>query len=598
MESPPPPSVRWDQRSDLRLAAFGALAVVAVYLGFLGVSVAAAEKFIRGWGYYVIALSFVGWVVALVRSGGFLAGVRAAPRRELAVGAALVALFSVLAWVHEEFRSKILFDEYVVQSTAFNMHHFREVATMVRGYDLLGVFASTDNYLDKRPYFFAFLLSLCHDLTGYRSGNALALNAALFPVTLGLAGWIGRRLAGWRGAVLAIALLGSLPLLSQNASGSGIELLNVAMLLLATGLGARYLAAPDEHRLSAFVLTVVLLAQTRYESALYPGVAALVILLGWWRERRVVLSWPAIVAPLLFIPLALHNKVLSNSPELWELRDKQTSRFSPEYLADNLAGAGRFLFNTDLRHANSLLLTVTGAAGLAWLLVAWIRRRGRLTGLTPMQLSLLCFGLGMAANTVLVQFYYWASFDDHMSARFSLPLHLLLAFAVVLLAQAADRRGPVSAVLAAAAVIFALGVAVPKQAHHLYSRVGIDEIEWELRTVAARPPASRIVISNKSTLPWLLEKTPSILLLRARGMADRLAEQLATNAFPEILVSQSLRPTTADGQHQLVPEDRLPAGFRLVPVAEKRFGTKIARLSRVVAIELPAAAAPAAPAAQ
>lgn len=571
------------------------MALAAVYAGFIAVPFPVAETFIRGWGFYVIALTFVWWVAALWRSREAAAGGGGDWRRPpagLLVSAALVTLFTVLACVHEEFGSKILFDEYVVQSTAFNMHYFREVATMVRGYDLLGVFASTDNYLDKRPYFFAFLLSLVHDLTGYRSANAGALNAVLFPITLGLAGWLGRRLAGWRGAALVVALLGSLPLLAQNATGAGIELLNVAMLLLAVLLGARFLAVPDEARLSAFVLTVVLLAQTRYESALYAGVAAGVIVVGWWRGGRIVLSWASIAAPALLVPLALHNKVLSNSPELWELKESQTTRFSAEYLPGNLEGAARFLFNVDLTHANSLLLVGLGAAGLVWLLALAVRHRLRLGRLPPVAAALLCFGLGMAANTVLVQFYYWASFDDPMSARFGLPLHLILAFAALPLALALDRRGPASLVLTGAAVVFALGFSVPKQSHHLYARVGIDEIAWELRTVAARPPVQRIVVSNKSTLPWLLEKTPSILIVRARGMADRLAEQLATNAFPEILVTQSLRPTSIDGWHQLVPEDRLPAGYRLEPVAEKRFGTKIARISRLVAIDSPAPADP------
>ena len=103
----------------------------------------------------------------------------------------------------------------------------------------------------------------------------------------------------------------------------------------------------------------------------------------------------------------------------------------------------------------------------------------------------------------------------------------------------------------------------------------------------ARPAVSRLILSNKSTLPWMVESTPAILLARAQAVADRLAEQLKLPDFTEILVTQSARPTSADGQYQIVPEEALPPWFHLELIAERRFGTKLARISRLVAIDLP-----------
>ena len=67
-------------------------------------------------------------------------------------------------------------------------------------------------------------------------------------------------------------------------------------------------------------------------------------------------------------------------------------------------------------------------------------------------------------------------------------------------------------------------------------------------------------------------------------MEDRLAYQLTQPMFDEILVSQSMRPTSVDGFHEVVLEERLPEQFELETVAERRFGTRIARISRLVAI--------------
>lgn len=579
------------QRSDVRLAGFGLSALAAVYFGFLGLDVEPAGMVVKRYGYYFLLVTFALWVTALWRLWQRRTAGENLSQRECLWAGLAIGLLSLVAITAETFRSKILYDEFVLQSTAYNMHYFRDTATMARGYDILGVFLSTDNYLDKRPNFYPFLISLVHDLTGYRTANAHWLNAVLLPVTLGLVYYLGRRLNGRRGGLLAVLLLGSLPLLGQNATSSSMELLNITMLLAVVALGAAYLRQPDDTRLSALVLGAVLLAQSRYESAIYVAPVALIIALGWWRQRRISLSWAAVLAPCLLIPYALQNKVLNNTKWLWELRDNQESRFSLDYLSGNLDSAREFFFNTNPRLANSWPLAVLGFLALGYVLWRLLRARPSLAGANPDHTALFLLGIGMVTNTVIIMFYYWSNFDDPIASRFSLPFHLVLAFAVVVLAARLDRRGPASLALLGGMTVFALGVTTSHSAQHLYSYLGIDEIEWEKRYVAALPPGERLVISNKSTLPWLLVKTPSILIGRTRLVGDRLQYQLERKTFREILVMQSLRPTTVQGDHQLVPEDRLPPGFDLELVTEKRFGTKITRISRLVAVNLPPAGA-------
>ena len=576
---------RLQARPDARLVAFGVAAVAAVWFGFIGLSVGAADQIVKRGGYYVMLLTVGLWAFALWRLWRERLPAAPLPRREKVFVGLAIALLTLMALTAEPFRSKVLYDEFVLQATAFNLHFFRDVATMVRGYDILGVFLSTDNYLDKRPYFFPFLLSLVHDFTGYRIANAFALNAVLFPVSLGLVYFQGRRLAGMFGGFIALLLLGSLPLLAQNATGSGMELLNVCMLLGVAALAGAYLRQPDETRLSALVLGTVLLAQTRYESALYAGATSVVIAFGWWRAQRIVLAWSAVLAPLLLVPYALQNKVLAHTPVLWELKENQDSRFSSAYLADNLQGAARFFFNTTPAFANSVLLSGLGGLGLLWVIWRLLRIRPPPRTADPDRLALFCFSLGMIANTVLIMFYYWSKLDDPIASRFSLPFYLALTFAAVLLVGRLDQKFRASPALLVILVLYTLGVSAPQMGYHLYSHLGTAELSWESRYVAARPVGNRIVITNKSTLPWLLEKTPSILISRARLVADRLQYQLRERTFSEILVIQTLRPTTADGDHRLPADEILPPGFHLEPLVEKRFGTKLTRISRLAAID-------------
>lgn len=575
-------------RTGVRLGLFVLAAAAALFFGFLYFPVPVAQAILREGGYYVILLTFALWVLAAWRCFRPAAAPVAAPISRMHWAAAgLTALLTMLAVTHEPYRSKILYDEYVLQSTAYNLHYFRENAAMVRGYEIQGVFLSTDSYVDKRPIFFPFLLSLVHDLAGYRLGNVFYLNTGLFVAVLGLIGWVGWKLNSWRGGLLAIGLLGSLPLFAQNATGAGMELLNLCMLLVVMLTGTVWLARPDERTLASFVLAVVLLVQSRYESALYVLPAGLVIVLGWWRARRLLITWAVIAAPLLLIPVALQQKVISSSPLMWELHENQTSRFSVAYLAGNLQGAYAFFTGTGLTQANSLLLAPLGLVALVvvgWRVWGW---RARLGEIGPLQVNLLLFGAGILAVTTLVMFYYWAALNDPMAARFALPLHLLLVLAVVAAAAWGDRRWPVSVVALGLVGTFILGSSAPRQSLHHYSHLGNDEIAWEERVVAARPPGTRLILTNKSTLPWLINRTPAIMLERARLVADRLAEQLQLPDFSEILVTQGARPGSAEGDYQIPQDEVLPAWFHLEPVAERRFGTKLARISRLVAINLP-----------
>lgn len=574
--------------SELRLLALAGTAPLAVWLGFVGPSVKQAEAVVSGWVYYVMFVTFTLFLLALVRlwRARGVAG-RPVTRREGWVVAAVVALFSWLAVNSEPLGPKVLNDEFVLQSTAFNLHYFREAGTMVRGYDVGGVFLSLDNYLDKRPVFYPFLVSLVHDLAGYHRLNAFLLNAALYPVLLGLAWWLARRLAGPRAGLLAVVLIGTLPIMGQNATGSGMELINLVMIAAAAALATLYLAKPDETRLSALALALVLLCQCRYESAVFVAAGGLVVLLGWWRERRMVLSWPAVFAPLLLVPFALQHKVLENSPVLWELNEEKTSRFSLAYVPDNLRHAFNFFTSSDMNLGNSWYLSLLGAAGLVWLAVqVWRHRRLRLPEWRADWLALAPFVGAIGLNLSMVMAYYWAGLDDPMASRFALPFCVFLAVLAAVALAGPRAWGWLFGVTLAGALVFTLGSTVPRLSRHGYSNLGYQEQNWLVRTVMARGAGPRIIITHKTTLIWLLEKTPAVLIQRAKLVQDRLRYQLAQGTYREILVTQELRPASANGQHQIIPADVLPANFHLETVAEKRFGTKLVRLSRLVSVDV------------
>lgn len=290
-----------------RLQLFGLTATLAVVTAFVSVPARQGAALIREWGYYHILLLFVLFVaygsrLAVARKEVWLSCLR----RPEWPGAVILAATAFAVW-GDPFKHKILFDEFVLQGTALQMHATKEIATVIRAYDIAGSWTPIDAFLDKRPYFFTFLVSLVHDCSGYRIANMFLVNLALTPALLALVYWVGRELTGRRGPALPVALLATMPLLGQNATGAGMELHNLVMIALVVALGALWLRVPDPDRLSLFVVASLLLAYCRYESVLFVLPAAAIIVAGWLRAGRLVWSWPAILSPLLLVPRVWHR---------------------------------------------------------------------------------------------------------------------------------------------------------------------------------------------------------------------------------------------------------------------------------------------------
>lgn len=572
-----------------RLALFALGAGLASVVGFVAVPPRTASRLIASGGYYYMLGLFALWLFYLWRV--------AAPRRKLWLaawrrpgwtGLALAGALAFVLW-SDPFKHKVLFDEYVLQATAQHMHATKEIGTVIRAYDLFGTWQPIDTFLDKRPYFFTFLLALVHDLTGYRIANIFFLNAALTAALLGLTYWFARQLTNRAGGLLAVTLLATMPLLGQNATGAGMEIHNLLMLLVALCAALLYLRAPDGDRLALLCLSAVLLAQSRYESALFVLPVACLIVVGWSRGGRVLLPAMLLATPLLLVPYAWHNRVLSNSPVLWQLNEGQTSRFSFAYLADNLAGARAFYFNVGPALANSCWLSLLGVGALVWAIGrTWRRARAHesVGPRRPETLVLAAFGAGVAANLVMLMFYYWSRLDDTIASRFALPSYLFAAFLAVLMLRRCDARWAATRIAFAGTGVYLAVLALPAMAQRLYTNQNLvmQEMEWERELVAARPAGRVLVISNKSTIPWVLWRIPCIINGVARQRPEQIAWHMREHTFDEVLVAQALRPTTANGRFGVDPDDLMPPNYRLQTIAEKRFGGRMARLSRLIAI--------------
>ena len=305
----------------LRLFLFGAVALGALALG-VGVPGQWLAPLLRHSGYYFVLAGFAVWVLLAARNmqgrwRGFWK--RNVPALVLAAG--LMSLICLLS--PPQF--KVLGDEANLVGTSMSMHFEKTTVVPLQGLGLEYYPFDYAGRIDQRPLLFPFVVSLVHAARGYSAFNGMLANAViggllLFVFYLWAAGIFSSRSYGLAGMLLLAACPGFV----TWVTASGFEVLNlfyvVAAFYILYRLAQEYSAEESTEKAGGpvsdrgintaelFLLTLVLLAQCRYESALFfVGLAAVLPLL---LRRRMIVSygWPTLLVPLLLLPVVWQRR--------------------------------------------------------------------------------------------------------------------------------------------------------------------------------------------------------------------------------------------------------------------------------------------------
>ncbi len=557
---------------------------LAVVLAFFAVPDQQAIALVSHLGYWFVLGAFILWLRALWQT--FEADLRAMRWRTMDwATVTVIFLGGGVLLAHETFGFKIIMDELMLLGTSMSMHLDKTVLTPLRGNDIQGAFMIVEGIVDKRPLFFPFLTSVLHDLTGYRPENAFALNAVLTFVFLALVGQLGRLLAGRTAGWLGIVLLAGLPLLGQNATGGGFELLNLVMIMATMLLGMRWMERRDGPALTAFCFSGLLLAQVRYESVIYLLPVALMVLLVWWKEGKAVLSWPIIFAPLLMIHYPLQHRIFDLRASAWEMFSKPgyTEPFSISYVPENLAHGLKFFFARASDQPNSLVLSILGCLAVPFFVLLVLKRVRTLGSQTSVNVTVTMFSLGFAVQFALMMCYFWGKFDDPVIRRLSLPTHLGMVVAVLAVLPSFARPVLIRALLGVAALGL-VALSVPSMSAHAYSQEYIPgrETAWRREFMAAQARPDYLMIDNDATL-WvthLVSATPTVMAAEKRR--KDIAFHMRNHTFSDVFVFQRFTIDPDTGKMTLRDGDDLGPAYVLEPVAERRLQIlTLSRISRV-----------------
>ncbi len=565
----------------------GALALV---VGFVTFTPWQAVTVVRLAGYWLVLLATTLFVVHLVRS--FRGSGPVLRRWQGWWQPALVALVAtVFLHVQERHEFKIVADEVVLSLTARQMHFDRQAAVVVRGYDYAGNFTPFTTFVDKRPLLFPFLLSLLHDSTGYRVSNVFVLNGLLSLALIALLMQVARRFGGWGGAYVAVLLLIGVPLVAQNACGGGFELLNMVMVLLTWWLGMRVADMPkDDDRMCAFVLSGVLLAQTRYESVVFLVPVAATVAYIWWRNRVVRLPWTLMAVPLLLLNVPLLYNAFKVNQAAWQLSGVAGAHhpFGLRFFYDNVGHAMNFFLSFDGSQPSSWLVGIAGVFGVGLFALVLYRRHREIFRDHPDEGVFAFFVLGLVLHAALMLCYFWGHWDDPIIRRLSLPTQLLLILSLVYVwpRLVTHRRRWLFA--GAAAGGYLMTFAIPSMAMHRYTQENFaarttDWLGRYIRTLDSRPV---IAVDNNAGLQWFLYGKSNI---SPDVLAHRYAEFLyhfQRHSFAEYFVVQRVGVDQKTGQEFVSGDDDLGAGIHLQTIKERAFSPiYLVRLSRITAID-------------
>lgn len=569
---------------DRRLRLLLVTSILAVVLGFVAIPDRPAITFVSRAGFWLVLVAFALFMRALWQNFSLeLRQFRWAKIDWPSV--AVVGAGGLILLVHESFGFKIVMDEIMLLGTSMSMHLDKTVLTPVRGNDIQGTFAILDGMMDKRPLFFPFLVSLLHDLTGYRPANAFVLNGVLTFVFLALVNLAGRLLAGRYAGWLAVTLFAGLPLLAQNATGGGFELLNLVMVLATLLLGARWVQKNDQPALAAFCFSALLMAQVRYESVVFLVPVVVLILWVWAREGRTFLSWPVIVAPLLMVHYPLQHRIFDLRVSAWELGSKPGYEkvFSPAYVSDNLLHAFTYFFAKPSDQPNSLVLSVFGFLAVPFFVLLVVKSLRSLAKQPPISVATCVFAIGFALQFGLMMAYFWGKFDDVVIRRLSLPTHLALVIGVLAVLPQFAKPAVVRTLLGLA-VLGLVASGVPSMAAHAYSQEYLPgrETAWRRQFIADQARRDFLVIDNDSIL-WIAHKVSATPVFQAKGpRRPDLIFHMRNRTFSDVYVFQRFTIDSETGRMTPRDGDDLGPDFILEPVREERLQTlTLTRISRI-----------------
>ena len=522
--------LRW-----LTLALSGSLAVALIVLGL---PLDWAMNLHGHGGYY---FCFILFVCLLYTSWKVLQTVDvAAYARQDWKGLCFVLFASVFVHLFQPHIMRVYNDEPAHQMVAKMMHLERENSVPEAGYALSGDLEYGARTLSYRMYFYPFLVSIVHDLTGFRPINGLLLNGLMGAALFLLVYLGGNRVYSEGGGVLAVALLLSLPLLDEAVTSYGYDVTNLAFLAAFFLALSHYVERRTPEFLNWTVLLGIGLAYSRNESALYLIVIAAVFGVFLFRIPGVTLTRIVAFSPLMLVPAIAARRVFQELMTDLSYYGQETTNnqfFALHYIPENLIRVGQWMFDFSSTVASSPILAFVGLAGLLALLVSSLSKISAKKELREIDWVLTAFAFVVIGSFVFITLAMFWDADSGAAIRFLLPIHLLFVFAGVWFianTKLPKRNFPLAIGLIGITIFF---ISIPTKMRDVREEnlVFAKYAAWAADWIGQRENSRPLYVSQLNTL-FLLHGHPTVDLPTGESEIEKLGQLVAENYYSGVLV--------------------------------------------------------------
>lgn len=548
--------------------------VTALMLGF-AVPRATITAWFHASGYYFICGTFLFWLCSLLPEQPDARRAWAFVRRHgLAAGLAMLLIIGAELTSPPQFR--ILADETNLAAVAFAMYDTQTFHNPIEGLYYFYNFETLNAVWDSRPLFFPFLVAVAHTLGGYRWYNSFVVNAlaggsTLFCFYLLLQRWFSRSFG-----LLGMILLAAFPLFLLCVTSGGYETVNLLFAILAFLLFDLALTTQASRYLEMLGLTLILLAQLRYESALFLFCLAPALLPFRRRFQYGGATYRALLFPLLLLPIIWQRRIAQI--KLMEQTTPADIGFSVQAFFANLKPAWDF-FTGQQRHYGMIPLLFYGALlglgyGLFCLGRDWRTLSGRVRAFTG------AAGLALIVEVLLILSLQNGALTLPYTLRLGLIfLPWLVSLAVLLLYAIAGSKPAWRRYLLVGSVAILLfywpaagkNDAIRQIIVHREYRLALDFLQRHY------PDPNIVVVSDRPGM-YTPHRWGAVSFGYANQHAADLRTSLQRHLFQAIIVLQ--RINYADQQPE--PATALDASFRLETLFEAQLTAEThVRFSRV-----------------
>jgi len=257
-------------------------------------------------GYYFIFSAFVLWALLLSK---------VCYKRFLPVlykhyiGLLLSIILIILIFIISPPKFKILADEANLVGVSMSMHHDKTVSLPLQGLSIEYEPSAYSYSTVKRPLLYPLTISFIHSILGYNANNGFIVNflsgvLILFFFYLFLTYFFPKFYA-----ILSIIIMASFPNFVFWVTSSGFESINLLFVIFIFILFHKFLIHKDVEVAELLFLSLILLAQCRYESIIF--FTAIILLIPYLINRRIIHKYTFItyITPILLVPIIWQRKL-------------------------------------------------------------------------------------------------------------------------------------------------------------------------------------------------------------------------------------------------------------------------------------------------